>query len=168
MTAYIIKKNAEYFDEQNTDIYEYGNSDYTLENDDLLCEICWIAIDDINFVARAEHGTSFMNNKVYAYGYADVDAIDEIVDRCINNAVEKLTIAECEALIAEVGIFRAFEIAREWCCDFMDLSKDKDWKRVIYSLIQSQLSFTNWIEDVSADVFNAIDGDDGDDNDNKK
>lgn len=168
MTAYIIKKNAEDYADQNTDIYEYGNSDYSLENDDLLCEICWIAIDDINFVARAEQGTTFMNNKVYAYGYDDVDAIDEIVDRCINRAVEKLTIAECEAIITEAGIYRAFEITREWSCDFRQLRMERDWRKVIYALIQSQLSFTDWIEDVSADVFNAIDGDDGDDADNNK
>lgn len=47
----------------------------------------------------------------------------------------------------------------------MDLSKDKDWKKVIYSLIQSQLSFTNWIIDVSVDVFDAIDGDTADEAD---
>ena len=156
MTAYIIKKNTECYDEQNTDIYEYGNDDYPLENDDLLCAICWIAIEDINFVARAEWGTAFMDNKVYAYGYADTDKIDEIVDRCINRAVEKLTIAECEAIITEAGIYRAFEIAREKDCDFMDLQKDKDWKRVIYALIQSQLSFTCFVKNVSVDVFNAI------------
>ena len=158
MTAYIIRKNAEDYCDQNTDIYEYGNTDYSLENDDLLYAICEVAIDDINLVSRAEYGTGFINNNEYAFGYADVDKIDEIVNRCINRAVEKLTIAECEALIAEAGIYRAFEIAREWSCDFMDLSKDKDWRRVIYSLIQSQLSFTNWIIDVSVEVFDAIDG----------
>lgn len=54
MTAYIIKKNAEDYCDQNTDIYEYGNTDYSLENDDLLYAICEVVIDDINLVSRAE------------------------------------------------------------------------------------------------------------------
>ena len=159
MTSYIIKKNAEDHTDQNTDIYEYGNTDYTLENDELLYAICNDAICDINLVARAEYGTEFMNNKVYAYGYSDIEAIDEIVDRCINKAVEKLKIPDCEAIIAESGIYRVLEIAREWSCNYRQLSMDRDWRKVIYALIQSQLSFCNWIEDVSLDVFNAINGD---------
>ena len=157
--SYIIRKNDEDYAEQNTDIYSIGNSDYTLENDELLFAICEVVIDDINFVARGECGTPFNNNKEYAFGYAEVERIDEIVDRCVKKATEKLGIPDCEKIITQIGIYKSLEVAREWSCKYRDLRMERDWRKVIYCLIQSQLSFCDWIEDVSVEVFDAIDGD---------
>ena len=158
MTSFIIKKNSDDYAEQNSDIYERLYDNYTIDADAKLNAILDAVIWDINFCARAEQGTMFNNNEVYGFGYESVDAIDEITDRCVNSSVEKLKTADCEALVMEVGVYKSLEIARDWSCDYRQLRMEKDWRRVVYALIRSGIGITDWIEEVSLELYNEIDG----------
>ena len=161
--AYLIKKTnptMTWTTEQNTNLYikdvkDFNFGDY--EGD--LMKMLDDAVEDINFCISAEwSGDRIDENDEWGWGWNEEakDNIDGIVDRVLWGKVEDLKIYECEAFIAEFGMYQALSQARELEIAYGDLHLEKSWRMVVYAILKTGIDLGDDVKEVDEKDFEKI------------